>query len=53
MPRLVLAPLHIGALFLVEASIYAIIGGLGGYILAQFVVTGLGLAADLGFRRAT
>jgi hypothetical protein len=34
---------------LVEASIYAIIGGLGGYILAQFVVTGLGLAADLGF----
>ncbi|TVR46384.1 MAG: ABC transporter permease [Planctomycetota bacterium] len=44
-----LAPLHIGALFLVEASIYAILGGLGGYILAQFVVTALGVAADLGF----
>lgn len=44
-----LAPLHIGALFLVEASIYAILGGLGGYILAQFVVTALGIAASMGF----
>ncbi len=44
-----LAPIHVAALFLVEAGIYAILGGLGGYILAQFIVSGLGVAAGLGW----
>jgi len=37
-----LAPAHIGMLFFAEASVYAVVGGLGGYILAQVVafVTG-------------
>ncbi|TVR15978.1 MAG: ABC transporter permease [Planctomycetota bacterium] len=43
-----LAPIHIGALFLVEASIYAVLGGLGGYILAQLIVGLLGVFADFG-----
>lgn len=43
-----LAPLHIGALFLVEASIYAVLGGLGGYIVAQLLVAGLGVLANMG-----
>jgi hypothetical protein len=44
-----LAPIHVAALFLVEASIYAVLGGLCGYILAQLMVSGLGLAADFGW----
>lgn len=44
-----LAPIHVAALFLVEASIYAVLGGLGGYMLAQLIISGLGLAADLGW----
>lgn len=44
-----LAPIHVAALFLVEAGIYAVLGGLGGYILAQLIVSGLGVAADLGY----
>ncbi|MDA3798524.1 MAG: M28 family peptidase [Kiritimatiellae bacterium] len=32
-----LAPAHIGMLFFAESSVYAVIGGLGGYILAQVV----------------
>ncbi len=44
-----LAPIHVAALFLVEAGIYAILGGLGGYILAQLIVSGLGVAAGLGW----
>lgn len=32
-----LAPAHIGMLFFAEASVYAVLGGLGGYILAQLV----------------
>lgn len=43
-----LAPLHIGTLFLVEAGIYAVLGGLGGYMVAQAIVACLGFAADLG-----
>ncbi len=37
-----LAPAHIGMLFFAEATVYAVVGGLGGYILAQAVafVTG-------------
>ncbi len=44
-----LAPIHVGALFLVEAAIYAIIGGMGGYIIAQLVVAALGVAAAQGW----
>ncbi|MBA3684997.1 MAG: ABC transporter permease, partial [Planctomycetes bacterium] len=44
-----LAPIHVAALFLVEAGIYAVLGGLGGYMLAQLVVSGLGLAASFGY----
>ncbi len=43
-----LAPLHVAALFLVEAAIYAIIGGMGGYMIAQMIMSGIGLMADLG-----
>jgi hypothetical protein len=32
-----LAPAHIATLFFAEASVYAVVGGLGGYILAQVV----------------
>jgi hypothetical protein len=32
-----LAPTHIGMLFFAESSVYAVIGGLGGYIFAQVV----------------
>ncbi len=44
-----LAPLHIGTLFLVEASIYAVIGGMGGYMLAQLIGSGLGYLSSLGW----
>jgi hypothetical protein len=44
-----LAPIHVAALFLVEASIYAVLGGLGGYMLAQVIISALGLAASFGW----
>ena len=44
-----LAPIHVAALFLVEAGIYAVLGGLGGYMLAQVIISGLGLAASFGW----
>lgn len=44
-----LAPIHVAALFLVEAGIYAVIGGLGGYMLAQVIIAALGLAASFGW----
>jgi cell division protein FtsX len=40
-----LAPIHIAVLFLVEAAIYAILGGMGGYMLAQVVGAVIGLLA--------
>lgn len=40
-----LAPTHIGMLFFAEASVYAVVGGLGGYILAQVVAHSLGWLA--------
>jgi hypothetical protein len=46
-----LAPRNIAMLFLVEAAIYAVIGGYGGYLLSQAAVRGLeGLAAHGLFR---
>jgi hypothetical protein len=44
-----LAPVHVLALFLVEAGIYAVLGGLGGYMLAQVITAGLGWAATMGW----
>ncbi|GDY13800.1 hypothetical protein LBMAG53_26780 [Planctomycetota bacterium] len=44
-----LAPVHVAALFLVEAGIYAVLGGLGGYMLAQLTTAALGFAAAQGW----
>jgi hypothetical protein len=38
-----LAPTHIGMLFFAEASVYAVVGGMGGYILAQVIAFATGL----------
>ncbi len=45
-----LSPTHIRALFLAEASVYAVVGTVGGYLVAQGVGTGaqwLGIAGGL------
>lgn len=45
-----LSPAHIRSLFLAEASVYAVVGAVGGYLLAQGVSTGLravGITAGL------
>jgi len=47
-----LAPIHIAALFLVEAAIYAVLGALGGYLLAQITAWTLGIAAQIGLLAA-
>ena len=36
-----LAPPHVASLFFAEASMYAVIGGMGGYLLGQVVARGL------------
>ncbi|MCF7855690.1 MAG: hypothetical protein K9N51_12890, partial [Candidatus Pacebacteria bacterium] len=36
-----LSPSHIRALFIAEASVYAVVGAVGGYLLAQSIGTGL------------
>ena len=43
-----LAPPHVAGLFFAEALIYSIIGGLGGYLLAQGSMKGLELVANTG-----
>jgi len=45
-----LAPRNIAMLFFVEAGIYAIIGGFGGYLLSQVVTRVLELLAAYGFK---
>ena len=47
-----LAPQHVAGLFFAEALVYAVIGGLGGYLLAQATTKVLGLLAALGLMRA-
>lgn len=45
-----LAPVHIGSLFIAESSVFAILGGIAGYLLGQVVVrvlTGFGVLAGL------
>ncbi len=45
-----LAPVHIGSLFIAESCVFAILGGIAGYLLGQVVVrvlTGFGVLAGL------
>ena len=44
-----LAPAHVAGLFFAEASIYAVIGGMGGYLLGQVATRLLGLLSGLGW----
>ena len=46
-----LAPPHVASLFFAEASVYAIIGGLGGYLFSQVVVKFLALLSRFGWVR--
>lgn len=43
-----LAPRHVATLFFAEALIYSLIGGLGGYLLAQGVTKVTGLLSEYG-----
>lgn len=43
-----LAPPHVAMLFFAEASVYAVVGGMGGYLLGQAVATGLSFLATQG-----
>ncbi|MBM3262025.1 MAG: M28 family peptidase [candidate division Zixibacteria bacterium] len=36
-----LAPVHIGALFMAEACVYAVVGGMAGYLIGQTVASGI------------
>ncbi|MBS3733606.1 MAG: M28 family peptidase [Phycisphaerae bacterium] len=44
-----LAPPHVAGLFFAEASIYAVVGGMGGYLLGQLVARVLGFLGELGY----
>ncbi|MBR4371265.1 MAG: ABC transporter permease, partial [Victivallales bacterium] len=46
-----LAPKHVATLFFAESMVYALIGGLGGYLLAQGTLKTLGVAAEYGLVR--
>ncbi len=46
-----LAPPHVASLFFAEASVYAILGGLGGYLFSQVVVKLLAWLANFGWVR--
>ena len=46
-----LAPRHVATLFFAESMVYALIGGLGGYLLAQGTLKVLGVAAEYGLVR--
>ena len=43
-----LAPPHVASLFFAEASVYAVVGGMGGYLLGQGVAQLLGYLASTG-----
>ena len=47
-----LAPPHVASLFFAEAMVYSVVGGLGGYLLAQGAMKVLGYLAGLGLLRA-
>ncbi len=44
-----LAPAHVAGLFFAEACIYAVVGGMGGYLLGQTVGRVLGIMAEAGW----
>ncbi|MCK5801901.1 MAG: ABC transporter permease, partial [Lentisphaeria bacterium] len=46
-----LAPKHVATLFFAEAMVYSLIGGLGGYLLAQGTMKILGLLSEYGLVR--
>ncbi|MCE9613842.1 MAG: M28 family peptidase [Lentisphaerae bacterium] len=46
-----LAPRHVATLFLAEAIVYSLIGGMGGYLLAQGTLKGLTALAAYGWVR--
>ncbi|MBU0678988.1 MAG: M28 family peptidase [Verrucomicrobia bacterium] len=43
-----LAPPHVASLFFAEAMVYSVIGGMGGYLIAQGTMKVLGLLASYG-----
>lgn len=43
-----LAPPDVAALFFAESSVYAVIGGMGGYLFSQLVAKFLGILAETG-----
>jgi hypothetical protein len=44
-----LAPPHVAGLFFAEAMVYSVVGGLGGYLLAQGMMKVLAFLVDLGW----
>jgi hypothetical protein len=44
-----LAPPHVASLFFAEASVYAVVGGMGGYLLGQLVTRVMAYLAELGY----
>jgi hypothetical protein len=44
-----LAPPHVASLFFAEASVYAVVGGMGGYLLGQIVAVTLGWLGSMGW----
>lgn len=46
-----LGPRHVGMLFFAEAAVYAVVGGLGGQLLAQVVALGASWLAEWGWMR--
>ncbi|MBN1256292.1 MAG: FtsX-like permease family protein [Planctomycetes bacterium] len=44
-----LAPPDVGALFFAESSVYAVVGGLGGYLFSQVVAKVLAVLASYGY----
>ena len=46
-----LAPKHVATLFFAESMVYALLGGMGGYLLAQGILKLLGIAAEYGLMR--
>jgi hypothetical protein len=44
-----LGPAHVAGLFFAEASVYAVVGGMGGYLLGQVVAKATGVMAEYGW----
>lgn len=44
-----LGPAHVAGLFFAEASVYAVVGGMGGYLLGQVVAKATGVMAAYGW----